>query len=168
VINTASLHRILALGTALLSVLWTVEMRGAGRNLPGLTDEAAVADATAVAARRSDLSVLRVSGQSMLPYFDNDAVIVMKKIDAARLRVGMIAVYVNRLGEKVAHRVIGRVDGGWQVQGYSNDRPDSTVVKSDNLLGVVYATFSAAERSPARTASAFGPKLETVYAAPAK
>jgi hypothetical protein len=168
VINNLPLHRILALGTVLLSVLGTTPVRGAGRNLPGLTDQAAVADALAVAAHRADLSVLRVSGQSMLPYFDDEAVIVMKKIDAARLRIGMIAVYVNRFGEKVAHRVIGQVDGGWQVQGYNNDRPDSTVVKGDNLLGVVYATFSAAERSPARMAAAFGPKLETVYAAQAK
>jgi len=38
------------------------------------------------------------------------------EIDAARLRVGMIAVYVNRFGEKVAHRIISPVAGGWQVK----------------------------------------------------
>ena len=166
--ETTAAHRILTASAALLVLMVTANVSAKEHVVGGMSYDAAVSDALTVAANRPEMSVVRVAGQSMLPYFSDDAVIVVKKIEAARLRVGMIAVYVNRFGEKVAHRVIGRVDGGWQVQGYSNDRPDSTVVKSDNLLGVVYATFSAAERSPARTASAFGPKLETVYAAPAK
>jgi signal peptidase I len=168
VINNASLRQTLALGTVLLSMAWATPARATERNLPGLSDEAAVTDAMAVAGQRADLSVMRVSGQSMLPYFDDQAVIVMKKIDAARVRVGMIAVYVNRFGEKVAHRVIAPINGGWQVKGYNNDRPDSTVVNSSNLLGVVYATFTSADRSPARTIAASQTRLETVYAAPAK
>jgi hypothetical protein len=130
--------------------------------------DAAVVDAMAVAAKRPDLSVARVSGQSMLPFFGDDAVIVMKKIDAARLRVGMIAIYVNRFGEKIAHRVIAQVDGGWQMQGYSNDEPDSTVVNNTNLLGIVYATFLSAGRQPVMVAAADFPVIQTVYAAPAK
>jgi len=92
----------------------------------------------------------------------------MKKIDAARLRVGMIAIYVNRFGEKVAHRVIAPVNGGWQVKGYSNDKADSTVVNNSNLLGIVYATFHSAGRAPVAIAAANLPAIETVYAAPAK
>lgn len=130
--------------------------------------DAAVVDAMAVAAQRPDLSVVRVSGRSMLPFFGEEAVIVMKKVDAARLRVGMIAIYVNRFGEKVAHRVIARVDGGWQVQGYNNDEPDSTVVNNANLLGVVYATFHSAGRPPVTVAAADVAAIQTVYAAPAK
>jgi signal peptidase I len=167
VINQAPVCQILALGIMLLSVAWTT-VSATERNLPGLSDEATVADAMAVAGQRADLSVARISGQSMLPYFEDQAVIVMKKIDAARLRVGMIAVYVNRFGEKVAHRVIAPVNGGWQVKGYNNDRPDTTVVNGSNLLGVVYATFTSAERSPARTAAVSHPNLDTVYAAQAK
>ena len=129
---------------------------------------AAVADAMAVAANRTDLSVVRVAGQSMLPYFSDDAVIVVKKIDAARMRVGMIAVYVNRFGEKVAHRVVAPTVNGWQVQGYNNDRADTTVVDNSNLLGVVYATFHSTGRVPAMVASVAAPAIETVYAAPAK
>ncbi len=129
---------------------------------------AALRDAEAVAGQRPGLSVMRVSGHSMLPYFGDDAVIVTKKIDAARLRIGMIVVYVNRFGERVAHRIIAKVDGGWQVKGYNNDRPDSTVVNGGNLLGVVYATFYSAGRAPVKLASADFPPVETVYAAPAR
>ena len=133
-----------------------------------VTVDTAVADAMAVVARRPGFSVVRASGKSMLPYFGEDAVIVMKHIDAARLRVGMIAIYVNRFGETVAHRVIARVADGWQVQGYNNDAPDSTVVNGGNLLGIVYATFQTAGRRPVMVAAAGLPAIPTVYAAPAK
>ncbi len=129
---------------------------------------AAVVDAMAVAAQRPDLSVAQISGRSMLPFFSDESVIVMKKIDAARMHVGMIAIYVNRFGEKVAHRVVGRVDGGWRVQGYSNEAPDSTVVSNDNLLGVVYATFHSAGRPPVAVAAANVAAIQIVLAAPAK
>ena len=134
----------------------------------GMTYAAAVSDALMVAEHRPEMSVVRIAGQSMEPYFGDDAVVVVKKIDAARLRIGMIAVYVNRFGEKVAHRVIAPVAGGWQVKGYNNDRPDSTVVHAGNLLGVVYATFMPAGRAPVATASSNLPAIETVYAAAAK
>jgi signal peptidase I len=130
--------------------------------------DAAVVDAMAVAAQRPDLSVVQISGRSMLPFFSDESVIVMKKIDAARMRVGMIAIYVNRFGEKVAHRVIARVDRGWQVQGYSNEEPDSTVVSNDNLLGVVYATFHSAGRPSVTADAANVASIQTVFAAPAK
>jgi len=138
------------------------------RAVAGLSFDAAVSDARAIAEHRPELSVVRIAGQSMEPYFGDDAVVVVKKIDAARLRIGMIAVYVNRFGEKVAHRVIAPVAGGWQVKGYNNDRPDSTVVDAGNLLGVVYATFAPSGTAPVAVTASNLPAIETVYAAPAK
>jgi len=143
-------------------------MRAGERVQSGVTCDAAVADAMAVVAQHPGLTVVRASGKSMLPYFGEGAVIVMKRIDAARLRVGMVAIYVNRFGETVAHRVIAQVAGGWQVKGYNNDAPDSTVVNGANLLGIVYATFQSAGRRPVLVAAAGLPAIPTVYAAPAK
>jgi len=139
-----------------------------GRSDAGMTYAGAVGDALAITARRPELSVVRVAGQSMLPYFGDDAVVVVKKIDAARLRVGMIAVYVNRFGEKVAHRIIAPVAGGWQVKGFNNAQADSTVVNGGNLLGIVYATFNSSGRAPVAVAASNLPAIDTVYAAPAK
>ena len=161
--------RPMLLASAAIAGLWIAPRAQAGeRPVSRVTYDAAVVDAMTVAAQRPDLSVVRVSGRSMLPYFGDEAVIVMKRIDAARLRVGMIAIYVNRFGETVAHRVIARVDGGWQVQGYNNDEPDSTVVNQGNLRGIVYATFHAAGRGPVTLAAGSRPAIPTVYAAPAK
>ena len=161
--------RPMLLVSAAIAGLWIAPRAQAGeRPVSRVTYDAAVVDAMAVAAQRPDLSVVRVSGRSMLPYFGDEAVIVMKRIDAARLRIGMIAIYVNRFGETVAHRVIARVDGGWQVQGYNNDEPDSTVVNQGNLRGIVYATFHAAGRGPVTLAAGSRPAIPTVYAAPAR
>jgi len=162
IFNTAA-RQSLFVSMTLLALAVTTKVSAAN-----MTYEAAVADALTVAAHRPELSVMRIAGQSMLPYFGDDAVVVVKKIDAARLRVGMIAIYVNRFGEKIAHRVIAPVNGGWQVKGYSNDEADSTVVNNRNLLGIVYATFHSAGRAPVAIASANLPAIETVYAAPAK
>jgi signal peptidase I len=104
---------------------------------------AALADAHRLASLRADLRVLRVSGQSMHPYFGDGSVLVVQAVRAALLRPGMIAVYQNRFGETVAHRV-ERADGaGWVARGANNAQADSTIVTDDNLVGAVYTTFYA-------------------------
>ncbi len=162
-LNTTSTRRSLLAGAALVALLAVAPVRAAGIKV-----DASLVDAMAVTAHRPELSVIRISGTSMLPYFGDDTVVVVKKIDASRIRVGMIAVYMNRFGQKVAHRVIAAVDGGWQVKGYNNDKADSTVVNGGNLLGIVYATFNPMGRAPVAVAAANLPAVETVYAAPAR
>ena len=166
--ETTAARRVFAASAALLILMVTSTVAAKEHYVAGTSYDAAVADALTVAANRPELNVVRIAGKSMLPYFSDDAVIVVKKIDAARLRVGMIAVYVNRFGEKVAHRVIAPVAGGWQVKGYNNDRADSTVVDGGNLLGIVYATFNSTGRTAITVAGTSAPALETVFAAPAK
>ena len=166
--ETTAVRRILTASAALLVLMVTANVSAKEHVVGGMSYDAAVSDALTVAANRPEMSVVRVAGQSMLPYFSDDAVIVVKKIEAARLRVGMIAVYVNRFGEKVAHRVIASVAGGWQVKGYNNDRADSTVVDGSNLLGIVYATFNSTGRAAVTVAGTSLPVIETVFAAPAK
>jgi signal peptidase I len=129
----------------------------------------ALADARALAAQYANMSVMRVEGVSMLPYFGAGSVLVIKKINAARLREGMVVVYTNRFGETVAHRLMARVDGGWQVKGWNNDRADTTVVNPGNLLGVVYATFhsSGTDNLPALYAKTLS-SVQVALAAPAR
>jgi signal peptidase I len=131
--------------------------------------ETALADARALAAQHANMSVMRIEGVSMLPYFGAGSVLVVKKINSARLREGMVVVYTNRFGETVAHRLMARVDGGWQVKGWNNDRADTTVVNSGNLLGVVYATFhsSGPDSVPALYATTLS-SVQVALAAPAR
>ena len=164
----ATVRQILPLSALALALVATTTAGAREHAVAGMAFDAAVSDALAVSQNRPELSVMRIAGQSMEPYFGDDAVVVVKKIDAARLRIGMIAVYVNRFGEKVAHRIIAPVAGGWQVKGYNNDQPDSTVVHAGTLLGVVYATFTPAGRAPVAVTASNLPAIETVYAAPAR
>jgi signal peptidase I len=131
--------------------------------------ETALADARALAAQHANMTVMRIEGVSMLPYFGEGSVLVVKKINAARLREGMVVVYTNRFGETVAHRLVARVDGGWQVKGWNNDRADTTVVNPGNLLGVVYATFhsSGTDSAPALYATTLN-SVQVALAAPAR
>jgi len=109
--------------------------------------EAALTDAHLLAARHPGAGVVRVEGRSMLPFFGDGSVLVVKRIAAADLRVGMVVVYTNRFGETVAHRVVAGAPDRWTVRGYNNDAPDTTVVNDANLHGVVYATFYSNGRS---------------------
>jgi hypothetical protein len=105
------------------------------------TLDRALADAHALAERWDGGEVIRVEGDSMLPFFGDGSVLVTKPVEMERLRPGMVVVYLNRFGETIAHRIEGQSDDGWIVRGYNNDRTDTTVVDAGNLLGVVYATF---------------------------
>jgi hypothetical protein len=130
----------------------------------------AVLDAMMVALQKPGRSVVRMDGDSMLPFFGSDSIAVIQEIPASRLRLGMIAVYTNFLGEKVAHRVIAKAQDGWTVQGYNNRTADTTIVNEGNLLGVVYATFSTSGSPASDNASAFAmlPAMDVVLGAPAK
>lgn len=132
--------------------------------------DTAVLDAMVVAMQKPGRSVVRMDGDSMLPFFGADSIAVIQQIPASRLRLGMIAVYVNFLGEKVAHRVVERVQNGWTVKGYNNSSADSTVVDETNLLGVVYATFNTAGSPKSAGAAGFAmlPTMDVVLGAPAK
>jgi signal peptidase I len=113
----------------------------------------AVADGHRLAAKAGD-SVVRVSGSSMLPYFGDGAVLVVRAMAVEALKTGMVVVYRNRFGETVAHRVEGRTAAGWTVKGANNAANDSTLVTAENLLGTVYVTlYSDAGNVPAALAA---------------
>lgn len=100
-----------------------------------------MADAMKLAELRPGSQVMRIEGKSMLPFFGEGSVVIVKKIDPAKLRAGMVVVYTNRFGETVAHRLVSATTEGWTAQGYNNTKADSTPVNAGNLIGVVYATF---------------------------
>lgn len=101
----------------------------------------AVSDALCLASMHQDAKVMRIAGTSMLPFFGEGSLVVVKPIDQSKLRAGMVVVYRNRFGETVAHRLIARSNEGWTAKGFNNLAADSTPVNGSNLIGVVYATF---------------------------
>jgi signal peptidase I len=131
--------------------------------------DATLADAHRIAERRPGLSVLKVEGRSMLPYFGDGSVVIVKTIDFSTLREGMVVAYRNRFGEMVAHRLIRSKAEGWVAQGYNNHQADTTLVTAQNLLGVVYVTLhSNGEINDARAFASLAAKTATVLASAAK
>jgi len=124
----------------------------------------ALSDAMTLASLHDDSQVLRVSGSSMHPFFGDGALLVIKPIDEARLRPGMVVVYRNRFNEIIAHRLVSRSPYGWVAQGYNNGDVDSTPVNGSNLIGVVYATIFSSAGSLASTQVS----LPVALAAPAR
>lgn len=99
-------------------------------------------------AERAGATVMRVEGTSMLPYFGDGSVLVVRATEFERLSAGGVVVYRNNLGELVAHRLESRSEAGWLVRGANNTANDSTLVTSENLVGAVYVTFHSDSRIP--------------------
>ncbi len=146
-------------------------VRGAAANKPasGVSLEMALSDAHRLATAKGH-RVVRVEGASMLPYFGDGSVLVVKATGVDSLREGAVVLYRNRFGETVAHRLEAKVAGGWKVRGANNAEADSTLVTTDNLLGAVYATFYSDTRVATELAavSALHGATTVALAAPAR
>jgi hypothetical protein len=81
------------------------------------------------------------SGDSMLPLYKDHTVVATPKIGVADLKAGMTAVYFGDSGRTVAHVLVKNTSDGWIAMGVGNARSDSTLVTSDNLLGIVVRAF---------------------------
>ncbi len=153
---------------ALAIVASAVVAAGAENPRSGETLAAALNDARALVAHRDGFKVVRVEGNSMLPFFGNGSVLVVKKMASGKLHVGMVVVYTNCFNETVAHRLVAVSPAGWEVRGYNNAKSDSTVVSDANILGVVYATFHSDDRADGSLAAAATVGTTLAYAAPAR
>jgi signal peptidase I len=130
----------------------------------------ALSDAQRLAAASGD-TVLRVQGRSMLPYFGDGSVLVVRATPVDALREGMVVVYRNRFGETIAHRIESRSENGWVVRGANNTTADSTLVTADNLIGTVYVTLYSNPRGAETSvglAGGIGAGVAVALAAPAR
>ncbi|HTJ77598.1 MAG TPA: S24/S26 family peptidase [Rariglobus sp.] len=164
--NLGLTFKHLLLATA--SLVLTVGLSAAENPRSAETFSAALNDAHALIANRANFQVVRVEGDSMLPFFGNGAVLVVKQMPAVKLKVGMVVVYTNRFHETVAHRLVSRSEAGWQIQGYNNTKADSTLVSDANLLGVVYATFHSDGMMDASMLASISNGTTLALAAPAR
>lgn len=129
----------------------------------------ALQDALMIADMHGDSKVMCITGTSMLPFFGEGAIVLVKPVDAAKLRTGMVVIYRNNFGEVVAHRLVSQNENGWTAKGFNNEACDSTVVNASNLVGVVYATFRTAGLPAGDLlAQLGGNQISLAMAAPAK
>ena len=137
--------RSILLLAAILSLFASVGL-AAGAIAPSSDVEMSQAlnDARFIASMHADAQVMKISGVSMLPYFNSGSLVVVKPISEESFRKGMVIVYRNRFGETVAHKLMSRSNEGWTAKGFNNSESDSTLVNASNVIGVVYATVHTA------------------------
>ena len=81
------------------------------------------------------------SGNSMLPLYKDQTVIVMQRVAAPDLKAGMTAVFIGDQGRPVAHVLVRSTPEGWIAMGVGNASPDTTPVTAGNLMGVVIRAY---------------------------
>lgn len=102
-------------------------------------------DAERVAARAEGRETVIGSGESMLPIYGENTVLVLTKIEYGALKPGMQVAYLNAAGRRVVHVLLEQDARGWRVQGLNNENEDHERVTRYNLIGVVYASFATDE-----------------------
>jgi hypothetical protein len=99
-------------------------------------------DAEMLAQRAEGRSAAVGAGNSMLPVYGDNTMLVINAVRFDELRPGMNVAYRNSRGVEVVHKLIGKKAGGWRVAGLNNEEADEELVTPFNLIGVVYATLN--------------------------
>lgn len=86
--------------------------------------------------------VVAVQGSSMEPMFHENDLLIVNPMDVSKLKVGMVCVYENNLGELVAHSVVSLHP--LRLKGLSNKVIDSdeVVTVKGVMYGIVHNIFN--------------------------
>ena len=87
--------------------------------------------------------VILGSGDSMLPYYRDNTLIVIERRPFAELRRGTTVVYLSSQGWPVAHALVEKDGGGWSVKGLNNPGCDPDRVTEANYAGEVVRAFQS-------------------------
>ena len=81
------------------------------------------------------------SGDSMLPLYKNNTIIVIDQAPMSALRRGMTVVFVSKDGWPVAHVLVGETENGWVTMGLNNANCDAQPMQKANYVGVVARAY---------------------------
>jgi hypothetical protein len=81
------------------------------------------------------------SGDSMLPFYKDNTMILIQKLPMSELKRGMTVVYVSREGWPVAHALVEKTSDGWVTAGLDNPDCDSETTGRANYVGVVVKAY---------------------------
>jgi hypothetical protein len=81
------------------------------------------------------------SGDSMLPLYRDQAVIVTERPLMVQLHLGQTVVFMGRNGVPVAHTLIKHTNAGWITMGLGNPVADDGVLTEAAYIGVVVKAY---------------------------
>ena len=83
-------------------------------------------------------------GNSMLPLYHDQTVLVVQSVSMPELQAGMTVVFIGDQGHPVAHTLLEKTPSGWWAIGMGNREADRTRVRFSNLIGVVVRAYAPA------------------------
>ena len=119
-------------------IIWLAGVTAKGATNSSVSYERALADAARIVQSHQNWEVMRCAGISMEPFYGQDSIVLVDKVDIADLRSGMIAVYRDADGVLVAHQVIEATSSQAWGHGINNKQRDPDPITADNLSGVVF------------------------------
>lgn len=81
----------------------------------------------------------------MAPLYGDNTILVITPIAFEDLEQGMIVAYRSKTGQRIVHRIQFKQGNKWIAQGINNSESDPEPVTEENLIGVVYGVFNAAD-----------------------
>lgn len=95
--------------------------------------------------------IYRGDGDSMYPHYGSHSLLLVKDTPIDAIRAGMMVLYIDAEGDRVAH-LVDRVEGSQlRTRGAHTKEVDPTPVSQENLLGIVIGVMHSARNSPIET-----------------
>lgn len=98
-----------------------------------------------IAETNPDWSLYAAEGDSMLPHYGDNTLLMVKNASLNDLKPGMIAVYQTSDNELVGHSVMSVSSREATVRGSNNSRIDPEIINDNNLVGIVMGSFHTKE-----------------------
>jgi hypothetical protein len=86
-------------------------------------------------------TLYRGAGDSMLPHYGENSLMLVAPATVAGLRPGMLAVYRDAAGDLVGHMVTAASTVAANTRGVNAGRTDPEAIVADNLVGVIVGIF---------------------------
>lgn len=97
----------------------------------------------------ANASVWYGDGLSMSPLLEPGSWVVIRPWAYEELKPGMIVLYTNNSGRRIAHALVRKTPHGWLAAGVNNRSPDRELVTPLNIAGVLAAAFTPSHAAPA-------------------
>ena len=85
------------------------------------------------------IQILKISSNSMIPEFDKNDIIIIKK--KKKYKKGDIITYVDKDGNLITHRIIEECENGFYTKGDNNNTKDEEKVIYSQIAGKVIVTL---------------------------
>ena len=123
----------------------------------------ALNDAVKVAAMKNTWTVMRGAGDSMIPLYGENSVLVVEKASFTQLSAGMVVVYKDSEGTLVAHPLTAKAGSDWVARGINNQSQDPERVSAENFVGVVFGVFNASQSGQESGVQISAQEIPVVY-----